>query len=191
MSYSWVVWSGKPDQSIIRPPEAGPRAAPPSWLRRRVVGPLRDQFAQGATPEALALSLGVGAALGLFPVLGTTTLLCLAAGVALRLNHPALQMANYVVAFLQLPMIYGFVRLGERLLGAAPVSFSIPALMAEFQADPGAFMARWGATSLHGILGWTLVAPFLAWGLYTLLVPGLRSLSRRFQGAAPTASASA
>jgi uncharacterized protein (DUF2062 family) len=170
---------------------AGEQTAPASWLLRRIVGPLRDQLVQGASPRALALSLGVGAALGLFPILGTTTLLCLAAGVALRLNHGALQVANYLVASFQLPLIYAFVRLGERVLGATPVRFSIPALMAELQADPTGFLARWGVTGLHGVLGWTLVAPLVALGLYTLLVPALRLLSRRLRDAAPTAPAAA
>jgi uncharacterized protein (DUF2062 family) len=183
--------SDSPHETRVMPHRAGERTPPTSWLRRRIVGPLRDQLLQGATPETLALSLGVGASLGLFPVLGATTLLCLAAGVALRLNHAGLQVANYLVAFLQLPLIYAFVRLGERLLGATPVRFSIPALMAEFQADPAAFLVRWGVTGLHGVLGWTLVAPLVAWGLYTLLVPALRSLSRRLPGADPTAPAAA
>jgi uncharacterized protein (DUF2062 family) len=68
-------------------PEAAPRRG--SW-RRRVLDPLVDLLAQGLTPERLALSLAVGLVLGLFPVVGLTTLLCLAAGFAFRLNHVAL-----------------------------------------------------------------------------------------------------
>lgn len=167
------------------PPEPGGRVG--RWFRRRILAPVRDQLVRGATPEAVALSLGLGAALGLFPILGTTTILCLVAGVALRLNHPALQVANYLVAFLQLPLVYVFVRLGERLLGASPASFSIPALIVEFQGDPWAFVARWGVTGLHGVFGWALAAPLLVGGLYTLLVPLVRSLSRRLPGAASPA----
>jgi uncharacterized protein (DUF2062 family) len=169
------------------PPGPGSRVR--RWFRRRILAPLRDQLTRGATPEAVALSLGLGAALGLFPILGTTTVLCLVAGVALRLNHPALQIANYLVAFLQLPLLYVFVRLGERLLGAGPASFSIPALIAEFQGDPWAFVARWGVTGLHGVFGWALAAPFLVGSLYTLLVPVVRSLSRRLPAAAPPPAA--
>jgi len=134
----------------FEPSRVRPGAGLMSWLRRRVLWPLRQQLSQGATPEGLALSLAIGATLGLFPILGSTTVLCLAAGVALRLNHPALQIANYLVAALQLPLVYPFVRLGEGLVGARPASFAIPALMAEFRADPTGFLGHWGLTGLHG-----------------------------------------
>ena len=92
-------------------------------LRRRLADPLLLLLKQGLTPETLALSLALGATLGLFPVVGATTALCVAAGVALRLSHPALQLANLVVYPLQLPLVLVFVRLGERIVGAAPMSF--------------------------------------------------------------------
>jgi uncharacterized protein (DUF2062 family) len=159
--------------------EASHEAGLGGGLLRRVLARLRAQLARGASPEDLALSLGIGVTLGLFPVLGATTVLCLVVGLALRLNHPALQVANYLVAALQLPLIYPFVRLGERLVGSEPASFSIPELLAAFEASPAGFLARWGLTGLHGVLGWALVAPFLAWMLYAVLLPLLRALDGR------------
>lgn len=159
------------------------------WVTRRVLTPLRNQISRGATPEGLALSLALGASLGLFPVLGATTALCLLAGVALRLNHAGLQLGNYLAAAFQLPLILAFVRLGEGLVGASPARFSIAVLTSQLQSDPAGFVARWGTTGLHGILGWSLVAPVLAWGLYTLLVPVMRALATRFQRPGPAAAA--
>jgi Uncharacterized protein conserved in bacteria (DUF2062) len=149
------------------------------FLRRRVVDPVLLLLRQGLTPEKLALSLALGATLGLFPVLGATTGLCLAAGIALRLSHPALQLANYAVYPLQVPLILGFVRLGERFVGAAPVPFSVERLIAFFREDPVAFLQRFGLTGLHGILGWLSLAPLLGAALYLGLLPPLRYAARR------------
>jgi uncharacterized protein (DUF2062 family) len=157
------------------------------FLRRRVADPLLLLLRQGLTPETLALTLALGASLGLFPVLGATTALCVAAGLALRLNHPALQLANYIVYPLQVPLILVFVRIGERIVGAAPMPFSVERLLAFFREDPLAFLERFGSTGLHGILGWLTVAPVLGGALYAGLLPLLRYAARHVPSAEPAA----
>ena len=57
------------------------------FWNQRVAEPVKDLLRLGLTPEKLALALAVGVATGLFPVIGSTTLLGLAAGTALRLNR--------------------------------------------------------------------------------------------------------
>jgi uncharacterized protein (DUF2062 family) len=158
------------------------------FLWRRVVDPLLLLLKQGLTPETLAKSLALGVTLGLFPVLGATTVLCVAAGLALRLSHPALQLANYVVYPLQVPLILVFVRLGESIVGAAPMPFSVERLLVFFREDPLAFLARFGSTGLHGILGWLTVAPLVGGALYVGLVPLLRYTARRVAPAAEPAA---
>lgn len=145
-----------------------------AFLRRRLVDPVTALLKQGLAPETVALSLALGATLGLFPMLGATTVLCVAVGVGLRLSHPALQIANYAVSPLQLPLVLVFVRLGERFTGAAPLPFSTARLLAFFREDPLAFLQRFGGTGLHGILGWLAVAPVFGGLLYLGLVPVLR-----------------
>ena len=159
------------------------------FLRRRLADPLLLLLKQGLAPETLALSLALGVTLGLFPVLGATTALCAAAGVALRLSHPALQLANYAVAPLQVPLILAFVRLGERFAGAAPMPFSVERLLLFFREDPLAFLARFGGTGLHAILGWLAVAPLLGGALYVGLVPLLRFTARRRAATIPAPAA--
>ena len=46
------------------------------FFRRRVARPILELLRQGVTPEKMAMSLALGVALGVFPVLGTTTALC-------------------------------------------------------------------------------------------------------------------
>jgi uncharacterized protein (DUF2062 family) len=155
----------------------GPRAAAPrGFWRRRVVDPLVDLLAQGLTPERLALSLATGLVLGLFPIVGVTTLLCVAAGFAFRLNHLALQLANHLAYPLQLPLVLAFVRIGERLVGAPRVSFEPLKLVRHFERDAAGFLREFGLTGLHGILGWSLVAPVLLLAVFFSLRPLLRRL---------------
>ncbi|MGD0548488.1 MAG: DUF2062 domain-containing protein, partial [Terracidiphilus sp.] len=52
---------------------------------------------QGISPRRLALTLALGFAIGCIPVVGIPTLVCAALALALRLNLPAIQAANYVV----------------------------------------------------------------------------------------------
>lgn len=67
-----------------------------SWWRRRIVAPVIAQLKQGATPEKLALTVALGFVLGVFPILGSATLLCGLAAWALRLNQPVIQIVNYL-----------------------------------------------------------------------------------------------
>lgn len=146
-----------------------------AWLARRVRDPLVAELKQGATPEGLATSAAVGAAIGLLPFLGVTTLLCFVAGRLARLNHVALQTVNYLLYPAQIALIVPFVRLGEAVTGAEPMPLS-PALIAtKFAASPAAFLAEFGAAGLHGALGWALVMPAAAW----LLGLALRGTFRR------------
>jgi len=142
---------------------------------QRVVAPVKALLRQGLTPEGVALSLAFGVAAGLFPVIGATTLLGLAVGVALRLNQPALQLANWLAYPLQLAMIVPLVRLGEWLSGAPPVSFSVVQVVASTSSDPLGF----GMTGLHGILGWVAIVPFVVLVLYRVLLPALRAMQSR------------
>jgi uncharacterized protein (DUF2062 family) len=43
------------------------------FFYRHLVRPILDLLRQGVTPEKIALSLALGMALGVFPVLGSTT----------------------------------------------------------------------------------------------------------------------
>lgn len=147
------------------------------WLRRRLRDPLVAELRQGATPEGLASSVAAGAAIGILPFLGTTTVLCALAGRVLRLNHVALQLTNYLLYPAQIALIVPFVRLGEALLGAEAMPIDPAAVAAEFSASPSAFLAKFGLAGAHAFLAWVLVAPASAWLLRRLLLPPLRKLA--------------
>jgi len=141
--------------------------APPSFWQRRVVMPLVGQLRQGVTPEKLAESLAWGLVVGIFPILGTTTMLCGVAALARRLNHVAIQLVNWLIYPVQLLLILPFLQLGNRLFGYPPIELSVAEISAHFNQDFMSAVRDFGGLALRGIAAWVLVAlvtiPLLAW----------------------------
>lgn len=168
--------------------EGGRGVAPPSWWQRRVVAPILAQLRQGITPQQIALTLALGAVLGIFPILGASTFLCGVAGVWLRLNQPVIQLVNYLVYPVQIALLIPFYRAGERLFGAEPVPIvNVPELLGRFGADPWQFVLDYGRVGLYGIAVWALVAvPLIALTYFALkpaLVRSAAAAARRPGGA--------
>jgi uncharacterized protein (DUF2062 family) len=151
-----------------------------SWWQRRVIAPLLAQLSQGITPEKIALTLALGAVLGVFPILGACTALCAIAGIALRLNQPIIQAVNYVMYPAQVLLLIPFYRAGEDLFGAAHVPiFSVLELIERFRAGPLQFVLDYGRVALYGIVVWCLLAPLVAALIYLVARPALRVLAAR------------
>ena len=115
--------------------------------------------------------------IGIFPILGATTVLCLVAGIWFKLNQPIMQFINWLISALQLSLILVFVRIGEWLTRAQRVTFSVPELIKKFHASPRQFMHDFGMTGVHGIEGWALLAPGLVALLYFSVLPPLKKLA--------------
>lgn len=135
------------------------------------------QLRQGITPQKIALTVALGLVIGVFPVLGTTTLLCLLIGVLLRLNQPVIQLASWLAWPVQMPAIYFFVRAGEWLTRTPSLPFSVSAMLVAFKASPLRFLQQFGMMGLRAALAWTLIAPPLAALLYLLTLPPLRRMA--------------
>jgi len=141
------------------------------FLRRRLVDPVLELLRQGVTPEKIALSLAFGLGIGIFPVLGVSTVLCTVVALGLRLNLPAIQLVNYLASPLQLALIIPFVRVGEHLLGlqAQPLSVSEGfRIMAAGVLH--AIVVLWDAI-VHAALGWIVIGPVLIFALYRVFRP--------------------
>ena len=148
------------------------------FWKERVIGLILAQFTQGFTPQKIALTIALGLSFGIFPILGATSLLCVVAGFFLKLNQPVIQLVNWLAAPLQLSMVLIFVRIGEWILGAKKVTFSIPELLRKFHESPSHFMQEFGLTGLHGIFAWVLIAPFLTTAIYFALLQPLKKLAK-------------
>ena len=167
------------------PPPAVPKAS--IWTRR-VVAPIARQLRLGITPKEIALTIALGLTLGIFPILGATTILCTIAAARLRLNQPIIQLVNYVAYPLQLVSLLPFYRAGETLFGRPHLPLSIPMLIERFGAGPMQFLADYGMIGMYGIAVWCIVAPSVAGAAYVLVQPPLRVLARRLTGVSRTAA---
>jgi uncharacterized protein (DUF2062 family) len=140
-------------------------------LRRTLVDPIVSLLSQGITPRHIALSLAFGIVLGIFPVLGTTTVLCTVAALAWRLNMVAIHTVHFAIMPVQLLLIIPFVRLGEHIVKAPPQPLSMDAGMALIAASVmHAIVVLWDAI-VHAMLGWLAIGPIAIYLLYRVLRP--------------------
>ena len=144
------------------------------FFYKRMGQPILELLRQGATPEKLALSVALGVALGVFPVLGTTTALCALAALALRLNLPAIQLVNYFVYPAQIAVLIPFFRLGEWLFRAPRLPLSISQTLLTVRADYWHAMSMLFTTTWHAVAAWCLVAPAVVAMMYAPLVVMLK-----------------
>ena len=156
---------------------AVPRAD--SFWQRRVLTPIVNQLKQGITPEKIALTIALGLLLSVFPILGSTTILCGLAAITLRLNQPIIQAVNFLAYPLQIALLIPFYRVGEHLLGRDPVPLNVPLLLKRFGADAGQFFKDFGMIGVGGMLAWFIVAPPIFAAIYFTVRPLLRALAAR------------
>ena len=81
-------------------------------LISHVINRLPSALTGELTPRKCALTLCVGAALGVMPLLWGTSLLCILLAHFFRLNHGVLQSVNYLLYPLQLALLVPFFKLG-------------------------------------------------------------------------------
>jgi uncharacterized protein (DUF2062 family) len=148
------------------------------FWRERVVALIAAQFTQGITPQKISLTIALGLVIAVFPILGTTTVLCALTALWLRLNQPVIQLANWLAYPLQFLLFVPFVRVGEWIMCAPPVTLSIPVMLRKFHESPMDFMREFGLTGLHGIVAWLVISPFAVTLIYFLLLTPLKHLSQ-------------
>jgi uncharacterized protein (DUF2062 family) len=152
-----------------------------NWLRRRILAPLLTLLRQGVSPDRLALCVAIGVVVGNVPILGISTILCVAIALAFRLNLPAIQIVQAAMAPTQLLLIIPFVRLGEWILGVPPQPVSIKEALALLAQGAGrAVAALWDAI-LHAGFAWILIAPMAVFLVYKLLTPVFEHAAARLK----------
>jgi uncharacterized protein (DUF2062 family) len=149
------------------------------YFRKRLKEPVMALLGKGISPEKLALSLGLGITLGIFPILGTTSILCLIFALAFRLNVPAIMAANWAVYPLQIAFLAPFFVAGRHLFGSVVILDGAHRLapLSTTGLIHGAGLLAQG--SLHAVLAWCAAAPFCLLILTLSLLPVLRKFAHR------------
>jgi len=149
------------------------------FLQRRLIEPLLALMRQGVTSEKLALSLSLGTAIGLIPIVGVSTALCAVMAVFLKLNMPAIQLVNYLLMPLQIILIIPLLRLGELLVNAPRFPVTLESALALLSHGAINAVQVLATAIVHATLAWIVLAPMVALVLYHILEPALRHLSPR------------
>jgi uncharacterized protein (DUF2062 family) len=138
---------------------------------------ISSMLKEGMSLHKIALCLAVGVVLGIFPVLGMTTLLCTLAAFVLRLNLPAIQLVNFAVYPLQLILLAPFYSAGSWLFNQGSILVSSENLYFMLKNDFwGSMTSLWNLT-LYAIFTWAVICPFLILGLYIALKPAVAAVS--------------
>jgi uncharacterized protein (DUF2062 family) len=138
-------------------------------LYRKIIEPLLAFLKQGMSPQRLALCVALGVVVGNIPILGVSTILCTLIALLFRLNLPAIQLVQAIMAPTQVLLIIPFVRMGEWLLHAPRQPLSIKAASALMATGVvPAVRGLWDAI-VHAGFAWLLVAPIAIYGFYKAL----------------------
>ena len=137
-----------------------------------------EVFSGGESVSKTAWTVALGFAIGMFPLIGVTTIMCALFACVMRLRQAPIQIGNYAALPLQIILVIPFLRLGERIAGAERFVLDAPALLNSLPTVPestarGVVMAQW-----HMIEGWVVVAP-LAFMLAGLTAQALLQQNRR------------
>ena len=133
----------------------------------------------GASPQKLAWSIAVGLLIGINPILGSTTLLCLAVAVVFRLNVAASQLGNHVVYPLEIILIVPFIRIASRVFHTAPMPLSASDLLHAAREHPLDLSHRLWLWEWHAFLLWAILAAIAIPLIALALTPVLHGLLRR------------
>jgi uncharacterized protein (DUF2062 family) len=152
-----------------------------SWLYRRVALPILALLRMGASPQKLAWSIAVGLLIGINPILGSTTALCLAVAFVLRLNIAASQLGNHIVYPFQLVLVIPFIRLASRIFHTAPIPLSPGELLRSAREHPIALSRQLWLWEWHAFLLWTILAVFAIPTIALTLTPLLRRFLERVE----------
>ena len=159
-------------------------AQPPiqhNWVYRRAVLPILALLRMGATPEKLAWSIAVGLLIGINPILGSTTVLCLAVAFLLRLNIAASQLGNHIVYPLQLILVIPFIHVASNIFHTAHLPFSATQLLHAAREHPIALTRQIWLWEWHAFLLWAATAALTAPLIALALTPSLRRLLAQVQ----------
>ena len=142
----------------------------------RVIGPLLHLLRVGASPRRLAWSLAVGVAVGINPLLGSTTLLCLAVAFCMRLNLVASQISNHLVYPLQLALFLVFIRVGDVVFHTGPLPMTRDELFRAARRHPLELTRHLWAWEWHALLVWLVFVLLATPVVVAVLTPLLKRL---------------
>jgi len=148
---------------------------------RRAILPIFALLRMGAAPRTLAWSIAIGIVIGINPLLGSTTVVCLAASTCFRLNLVASQIANHAMFPLEIALVIPFIRLGTRVFHTAAMPLSPSVFLHAARTSPFALTRQLWLWEWHALVLWAAISVVAAPSIALALTPLLRRLLTRIQ----------
>lgn len=143
---------------------------------RKLKNILIDFLKQGATPHELALAISLGMIIGMFPVQGITTFICIFISIIFRLNLIVLQLANYLSIPLMMIMIVPFYVLGNLLFSTTEFQLGVYELLNFFETDFLGALSKLLWSILYAVIVWLMFAPIGMLLIYSISVGIIKRL---------------
>jgi uncharacterized protein (DUF2062 family) len=120
----------------------------------------------GLEPDKIALTFSLGLVIGIIPVFGLATILCLAISRIFRLNMAIIQFANFISTPLMLATIMPFYKFGNLLLRSVVSGNYEPVKLNWNDPELLFWEASWSVAG--ALMLWAVLAPFAVLILYTI-----------------------
>ncbi|MEM6523353.1 MAG: DUF2062 domain-containing protein [Bacteroidota bacterium] len=137
-----------------------------NWINNRLIFPLFSLLRKGSSPRRLAIAISLGIVLGLFPIPGSTTGLCLLVAFLGNYNVAVMQLLNYAVYPLQLLLIIPLMALGSSIFDLEMELFSVTAMVDLFRDDFWLALEKLWKFQFAGIIAWIIFIFPLYFPLY-------------------------
>ena len=148
-----------------------------TWIKKRVLLPIRKALKNGLSQKKLAASLALGITVGLIPFYGISTILVGALAYTLRLDFIVMQVVHYVVHPLQLALLIPFFRAGNFLAGSKDVNLTLNEYFALFKSDFWHAISELWKMNLSAVIIWVFIAIPLFYSLYRLFIYSIKRYS--------------
>lgn len=116
---------------------------------------------KGRSPRSVSMAIAAGITLGIFPIYGPITLLCLMVAWLTRLNAPMMIAGLYTMTFVKPLLILPYLRLGEFLFRADPMPISLVELSRRFSESALGTLQEFGWSFAYATFGWLVTVPLL------------------------------
>ncbi len=139
------------------------------FFRNKIVQPSLTLLRQGTSPGKLALTIVLGFIISIFPVIGTTTVLCTIVAIVLKLNLGIIQSVNWLAYPLQILLLVPFIEFGIFISDMKISIISVQQIKAVFNTGfIYALQTTWRIL-IGGIIGWAAAGIPVGVALYFLL----------------------
>lgn len=148
-------------------------------MLKKIKQTIFNELAKGLTPKKIAQSLSFGIIIGIFPLLGLTTLLAFIIGHAFKLNHAILQSVNYVMYPIQIILIPIYIKFAAYILSIPDVPIRPDIIIKLFISSPWNFIRKYSIVAVGELIIWTIVGVILYFALIKILIPIIANFQRQ------------